>query len=285
MPIQRRLDQLYPTTETATYGQPSEYQPPAEQPAPAMPQQPPVQQAPQQPAGPDYDALQPKFAEFRALDSRANNSDADLYKHEDFQNWLNGGQMPNVPQAGPQAGPQAPQTDIMSQLQGFFQGGQPNQDIINRRTEGARENLNRFAKSRTATNQAALANRGLIGDGPEQTAQNRVEEDLADRYSQATSQIYADESGRADDRMLEALRMAAGIETSGLDRDLSRTLGLGNLAVQNDRNQNDYSLGMGGLGLDRDRLGWDIQSGGTDQLLTLLQLMMSGANTSADGYI
>lgn len=229
------------------------------------------------------DGMQDEFAAYRKLDSNANASDADLYSNDDFQNWLATGQGPAKGQAQSQ-GQTASQSDIMSELRGFFQGGQPNQEIINRRTEGARENLERFSKSRNATNRAALANRGLIGDGPELTAQNRVEEDLADRYSGAVSQIYADELGRGDDRMMEALRLAAGIEQGGLDRQLSETLGLGNLALGNYRAQSDYDLGLGNLGLGQDQLAADIQSGGIDQLLTILQLLTQGAGQSAEGY-
>lgn len=232
------------------------------------------------------DDMQDEFAAYRKLDSNANASDLDLYNNDDFQSWMATGKAPQG-QTSPQASQQqqaAPQTDMLSQLRGFFQGGLPNQEIINRRTEGARENLDRFAKSRNATNRAALADRGLIGDGPEMTAQNRVEEDIADRYSQATSQIYADELGRGDDRMMEALRLATGIEQGGLDRQLSETLGLGNLALGNYRAQTDYDLGLGQLGLGQDQLAADISSGGIDQLIAILDLLSRGAGQSAEGY-
>lgn len=276
------------TTENFDFSKPLD----VPQAAPAVPSwnpqiQPPLQPVPTQPVSPlsqpgVADGLQDEFAAYRKLDSNANASDADLYNNDDFQSWLSTGQAPQKSQEQPSG--QSQSSDIMSQLQGFFQGGQPNQEIINRRTEGARENLERFGKSRNATNRAALANRGLIGDGPEQTAQNRVEEDIADRYSGAVSQIYADELGRGDDRMLESLRLAAGLESGNKDRQLSETLGLGNLALGNYRAQTDYDLGLGNLGLGQDQLAADIQSGGIDQLLTILQLLTQGAGQSAEGY-
>lgn len=248
------------------------------QPVPTAPTPPPSSIHPLSQPGVAAD-LQDEFAAYRKLDSKANATDVDLYNNDDFQRWLSTGEAPNRQNSN-----QAPQSDVMSELRGLFRDGQPNQEIINRRTEGARENLDRFSKSRNATNRAALASRGLIGDGPEQSAQNRVEEDIADRYSGAVSQIYADELGRGDDRMMEALRLAAGIEQGGLDRQLSEKLGLGNLALGNYRAQTDYDLGLGNLGLGRDRLAADIQSGGVDQLLALLQLLTQGARQSAEGY-
>ena len=181
-------------------------------------------------------------------------------------------------------------TELMSTLKGLFPGGAFNQDIVNRRTEGARENLERFGRSRSASNRAQLAERGLLGSGPEVTAQNRVEQDIADRYSGATRDIYADESEAADRRMTSALSMAAGLSESDANRlvdwfraSTERGLGEGGLALGHTRASNEYNLGLGQFGIDRDKLAWMVKSGRIDQLIKILELQARGADTSALG--
>jgi len=143
------------------------------------------------------------------------------------------------------------------------EGGRFNTDILNRRTELAREGLERQRKSREASNRAALASRGILGEGgasgPELTATRRLEGDIADRFTNAFSGIFADESRNADLRLIQALS-----QTGQLTSDESRQaidsfrafqnaqLGLGQL----DLGQKDIDLrellGTGRLDLDRD---------------------------------
>lgn len=186
--------------------------------------------------------------------------------------------------------------DLVAALKGLFPGGGFNQDIVNRRTDSARDQLNRYRQSQTASNRASLANRGLIGSGPEITAQNRLETDIADRFSNALNDIYANESSNADARMMQALGLFGGLGTDqarlGLDRelglgrlDLDRMLGTGGLALQNLGLANDYNINLGRLGLDRDRLQYEIENGNIDQLIQLITQLLAGANSSAGGYI
>ena len=199
---------------------------------------------------------------------------------------------------------------MMEELKKLFPDGAYNEEIVNRRTENAQENLRRFNKGRMDNNRAQLAERGLLGSGPEaQEAFNR-EADIGAQYANAASGIYADESRAADSRMMQALQTAAGLSAQEAqilvdqfratsDRDLGfanldlghrragieETLGLGNLALGNMNAVNNYNLGVGRLGLDRDRLGYDIQSGDIGQWIDLLDLWLRGAGTSAGGYI
>jgi hypothetical protein len=175
--------------------------------------------------------------------------------------------------------------EVWERLKSLFNsGGEFNQGIVNRRSENAATALRKDAKSRTANNEAYLASRGLIGDGPQATAQNNVTQDIADQYANAVSGIYADESANADERMMTALQLATGMSTSDADRAVNFALGQGNLALGNFRAQNEYNLGLGNFGLQRDQLQHAINSGNVDQMIELLKLYMSGAQTSSGGH-
>lgn len=293
MATRRRLDDFGFTGDT--FG--DMYQPPPEQQPQAQDQQyggfqpMPVQQPAAQTAPMGYeDSMQDELAAFRGGRAQkgieTNASDADVFGSDDWKKFLAGEEGWNANSGG-----QAPQASaggfesLIGQLQGLFPGGQFNQDIVNRRTENARENLNRFSKSRNDTNRAALASRGLIGDGPEQTAQNLAESDIADRYANAVSGIYADESGRADDRMMDAFGLAAGMNRDQGRLDLDRMLGTGNLALQNAGMTNDYNLDLARFGLDRDKTLWDMENDPIDQLMQLIGLWGQGAGNASGGYI
>lgn len=208
--------------------------------------------------------------------------------------------------------------DVLKQL--IDSGGGFNQGIVNRRVSNATDALERQRKSRTATNRAALASRGTLGSGPEITAMNRAEEDLGEIYSNAVSGIYADESQRADQRMIEALSLATGMtleqasqalraeEIRGnlalgnrrvdVDRELGlgnlglgyrragidEMLGLGNLGVANLNAVNNYNLGLANYGLNRDRFGYEQRYGDMDRYLKLLEFWLGGNNVGQGGY-
>jgi len=172
------------------------------------------------------------------------------------------------------------------------EGGGFNEDIVNRRTEIAREGLERQRKSRDASNRGRLAARGILGEGtvsgPELTSVERLESDIADRFQNAFSGIFADESRASDNRLTQALQQTgqltsqesrlaldsfrafqnAQLGLGGLDLGqqqidlnellgmqglrLQETLGLGNLALGNLGQENAFNLGLARFGLDRD---------------------------------
>jgi hypothetical protein len=227
-----------------------------------------------------------------------------------------------------------------------MKGGGFNQDIVNSRTSAARGDIERQLKSRNASNKAALAARGLVGDGAEFTAMDRANEDMFNQYMDRSGEIYADESENADKRMMQAVQTAAGLSAEqaklvidkfraesddkigmgqlgvnkgrldldaklgqgrlDLDnelKDLQEKLGLGqldlgyaqndtanmigqgNIAVANMNGMNNYNLGLGQQGLDRDRLLLDAEQGDIDSLIKLISQLYQGADTSAGGYI
>jgi len=232
---------------------------------------------------------------------------------------------------------------MLNQLKGLFPGGMFNQGIVNQRTDIARDALNRYRNQQNATNRAALANRGLLGSGPEATAQNLNEENIGGMFQNAVSGIQANESEAADRRMMQALQLATGLtaDQAGLmldswkaqsgnnlgygqlalgnrnadiesqlgnrgydvqsqlgnrnadissqlgnrNADITNSLGLGNLALGNLSATNSYNLGLGDYGLNRDRLGYDMEHGDTQQLIDILGQLYGGATTASGGYV
>lgn len=177
-------------------------------------------------------------------------------------------------------------------------GGQFNKDIINRRVEGARTDLDRNRKSQLDSLRAGLAERGLLGQGPETSGMYGLEEELASRLNQEVSDIYAGESRNADARMMQALGELSGLTaqesanlaaaynaqtsrysvdvnaaTAKLGQMLDYILGLGGLGIQNSRLQLDADLGYGGLNNDS-----------INQLLEALRLLYGGAAQGQGGY-
>jgi hypothetical protein len=146
--------------------------------------------------------------------------------------------------------------DIGNQLKLLFPNGAYNQQLVTNRVSSASDALNRNRKSRLATNQALLAERGLIGDGPEAGAQRRMEEDLYDTFSGTVRDIHGDESARADDRMMMALQTAAGLSSEQAKLVIDRyraenddKYNMGNLALGNKNSDQSYELGQGNLAL------------------------------------
>lgn len=203
--------------------------------------------------------------------------------------------------------------DIMGQLKGLFPNGAFNQDVVNRRVSNASDAMNRNKHSQLQNNQAYLADRGLVGSGPEATAYTNMEDRLNQNFNSSVNDIYATEGENADNRMMQALSLATGMSTAEaqmtIDRFRANTehdLGFGNLAARNKeadqsyglgmtRAGNDFTLGQGGLALGNinsqnqnnqfyDSLQHAIESGNTDQLLELIKIMMGGADTSAGGH-
>lgn len=153
--------------------------------------------------------------------------------------------------------------DLRSVLGGLFPGGAFNNDVYTKRVSNASDTINRFKQSQLATDKAALAERGLIGSGPEQTAYGRLGENIAGIYGNAVTGIEADEAQKADDRMMRSLELATGMTEeearnaiAQFNAETNRTgtlgnlaLGQGQLALGNLQANNQYTLGLGNLGL------------------------------------
>lgn len=191
--------------------------------------------------------------------------------------------------------------------------GDMNMDIVNRRTESAREGMERTRKSQLRTDAAKLADRGLMGSGAESTAITGLSEDLGDIYAGATRDIYADESAAADRRIAGALGIDAslftssmqndtdrygidkGAETSRYNTDASRDLGFariasddwqhtGNLALGNQSLNNQWNQFLAQHGLDSQVAMHNMSDADMGRLIQILGLRQDAVNTSANGY-
>jgi hypothetical protein len=198
---------------------------------------------------------------------------------------------------------------IMAQLQKLFPDGAYNEDIVNRRTESARENMERFRKSRMANTRAQLADRGLIGDGPEATGIMNIESDMADDYQRAASDIFANESENADQRMIQALTVAAGLSTDEAKLIIERfraendaNYQTGQLALGNKTADNNFTLGQGNLalgnsaflagnaldnarlGFDQDKWLWEQDNWSIEKLIEVLKAQGLFTQTANNGF-
>jgi hypothetical protein len=196
------------------------------------------------------------------------------------------------------SGPSKGFGDLSKVLSGLFPGGLFNQDVVNRRTENAAENLHRFQTRQSANDRAQLAERGLLGSGAEQTAQDRLSSNIADQYSGAVSGIYANESENADSRMMQALQMATGMTEQDAQNAIDWfnastnrenvgnqfALGQGNLALGNSRALNDYDLGRRGIDFSYDQLNSQLDNMSIDQILEVLKQRGYGSEISSKGY-
>jgi hypothetical protein len=159
---------------------------------------------------------------------------------------------------------------IMNQLKSMGTNDQMNQGRMQGRMDNVRDTLNTQKKSALATNQAALASRGLIGSGPEMTARNSLDSRANDSFNQAYNSIFADESDNADSRQMAALGLASG-----------HSLGEGGLALGSQNSANSYNLGLGNLGLQRD-LGL---AGLDNQQMQLILQWLGLQNDTSGGYV
>jgi hypothetical protein len=201
--------------------------------------------------------------------------------------------------------------DIQAQLAKLYPDGMFNEDIVNRRTEMAREAGERARQSRMKTAGAALASRGQgVDDGTYASSVENIETDTFDQLMGEVSGIYANESENADERMIQALQIAAGlteaearIAVEQFRAQSDDALGWGGLALGNKKADQDYSignrqvdlgyfnggnsfaLGQGQLGLGRDSLAFDMEQGQFGNYMDILKLLVPGAGISADGFI
>jgi len=153
--------------------------------------------------------------------------------------------------AAPQGGMQALYDMIGKMLD---KGGAYNNDILTRRVESARDDMNRARASQSEQLRGQLSERGLLGQGPEMTALAGLEEQLGSTYGGQVRDIYADESARSDARLLQTMGIAAGLSGDDAQRlvdwfnaQTGRDVGMGNVANDAQRNAITRELGQGDL--------------------------------------
>jgi len=184
--------------------------------------------------------------------------------------------------------------DANEALSSLLRGGRGgfNEGIVNARMESARENAERWRKGQVDTLRAGLADRGLLGSGPERTGLERIGMDMAGVGATALRDIFADESGAADERYMDALQLGlAGGQAnnqallSGLSQAHGRQMGLSQIALQSLAQNMEWNKFLAEFGLDRDQVMEEMQSGRLEALLPLLQLFIQLTGQSQRGYV
>lgn len=148
--------------------------------------------------------------------------------------------------------------DVYGYLKGLFPGGGFNQDVVNRRLDSVRGNLEGARKSALKNNEAYLAERGLIGSGPQADASESLTSRLFGQFGSAYNDIYSKESENADNRMIAALQAATGMSEHEAQNQIEwfraqsdNALGFGNLAARNKESDISKLLGSGNLDVAR----------------------------------
>ncbi len=182
--------------------------------------------------------------------------------------------------------------DIRATIQELLQaGGQFNSRIMDLRTEGLREDLERSRAVETDTLDAVLADRGLTGSGADIAARTNMGERIGSANATALRDLTVSESQAASDRMMQALVTGAGMTISDAQQAVDwfnaqtgREVGQGNVANAARANQIDELLGLGNLGLGqatlasndalgRGSLGLQAQLGLGNQQIAWLEMM------------
>jgi hypothetical protein len=108
---------------------------------------------------------------------------------------------------------EAPSTTLESETQALLRellesGGRipSDQDRLAMQIETARSPIDRLRAAQLSQGQAAMADRGLLGQGPELDFMQRMESRLAPMYADAAQQISLEESDMANERYQQALQ-------------------------------------------------------------------------------
>jgi hypothetical protein len=180
--------------------------------------------------------------------------------------------------------------------------------------EAARSPLDRLRQAQLAQGSAAMAQRGILGMGPEAAYRERLESRLAPAYAEAGQQLELAKLDRQDQRYQQAIQSGQAMSTqeaalqeqrlgtamqlaTGMSAEQSRNV-LNTVSTLGERQQmlNDMALGsldrniewnsfLAEFGLDRYRVANDIQQGRIDAILPILQTYLKGAEQAAAGYI
>jgi hypothetical protein len=180
--------------------------------------------------------------------------------------------------------------------------------------ETARTPLDALRRAQLAQGSAAMAERGILGMGPEAAYRERLESRLAPAYAQAGQQLELAQRERENARYLEAVRIGEAQSTqqaalqeqsisnamqlaTGMSEEQSRNL-LNTVSTLNERQkmQNDIALGaldrniewnkfLAEFGFQRDMALEMIQQGRFDDLLPLVQAYMEATASAAEGEV
>ncbi len=207
--------------------------------------------------------------------------------------------------------------DVQREIQELLErGGAMDEDQRMRamELETARTPLDALRRAQLAQGSAAMAERGILGMGPEAEYRERLESRLAPAYAQAGQELELAQRERENARYLEAVRIGEAQSTqqaalqeqsisnamqlaTGMSEEQSRNL-LNTVSTLNERQQmqNDIALGtldrniewnkfLAEFGFQRDMALEMIQQGRFDDLLPLVQAYMEATASAAEGEV
>ena len=195
-------------------------------------------------------------------------------------------------------------------------GGQMPLDVRRRamEIESARSPIDILRRAQLEQGQAQLADRGLLGQGPEVDYMQRLEERLAPQYTRAGQLIELAEREREEQRFQDAMDLSARTsgeqaqlrenrlatamqQASGMSQEQSRNL-LNTVASVTERQQmlNDVAISaldrnmewnkfIAEFGLERAQVLESIQTGRLAALLPLIQQYLAGTTLAASGFV
>lgn len=188
--------------------------------------------------------------------------------------------------------------DVNNALMGIIlNGGKLPNDQVASRYESARELLDKGRRTMINDMRGDLASRNLLSEpgipqGAEIGGIQRVTEKLAPEFSRTLRDIYSDESAKADTRVMTALQMASGLSSdqaknflAGIGEGTARQTALADLALRELQTNMAWNQFLAQFGLDRDKALYEIQNGGIDQLMPILQAFLQLGGMANGGYV
>lgn len=175
-------------------------------------------------------------------------------------------------------------------------GGELDPDQMNRRYESARELLDKGRRTMVNDMRGDLASRNLLSEpgipqGAEIGGLERITEHLAPEFSRALRDIYSDEAGRSDDRLMNALSMATGYSSdqarnllAAIGEGTARQTALAGLSLDLLKTNMAWSQFLASFGLERDKVMYEMENGQIDQFMPLLQAFIQMAGLSNAGF-
>lgn len=176
--------------------------------------------------------------------------------------------------------PPPPPTDpgsgmnIHAILESILKGGvgNINEEALNARLGSARTHLGAKRRGDLAQTQATLADRGLVGSGPELAALANEDQNIAAEYGANFSDIFGNESDNADKRFMNALGLATGLTQSDIQAAIDQFVAT-----------NNFTLGQGQLTLAQELGQGNLQNDSINQLIALIQSLQNGSSIGAQG--
>jgi len=188
--------------------------------------------------------------------------------------------------------------DVETALAGLLdRGGELDEGQVARRYESARELLDKGRRTMINDLEGDLVSRNLLAEpgipqGAHSGGLKRVTEAIAPEFSRALRDIYTDEAGKADARLMTSLQLATGM-ASDQARNLLASIGegtarqgaLADIALRSLQTNMAWSQFLAEFGLKRDQVMYEMENGNIEQFLPILQAFIQLGGMANQGYV